>query len=165
MKEGVLYSENQYLGRDKSWISVRLILAIFCFVAYYLNLEHLVSRQLFFIVGIGIICSSVIMMYMLLYRVEVTASSVVLSGLWTTRLVKIDLQSIMQVEGKAYSTFSINNPVYNLHKNGKIRFFAGGKDAVWLTDKDGLIYIIGTQRQGELLQAIKEAKSRSISNA
>lgn len=159
MKEGTLYSESQYLGRDKTWISVRLLLAVFCFVAYWLNFEHIVSRQLFFIVGIIIICSSVIMMYMLLYRIDVHAGSVVISGLWTTRLVKIDLQSITTVESKSYSSYSFNNPVYNLHKNGKIRFYAGGKDAVWLTDKDGLKYIIGTQRQQELAQAIQQAKA------
>ncbi len=156
---GLLFNENQYLGRDKTWISVRLVLALFCFIAYYLNIDHLISRQLFFIVGIGIIITSVLMMYMLLYRIQVNPGSIVISGLWTTRLVKIDLNSIVQVEKKAYSSFSFNNPVYNLHKNGKIRFYAGGKSAVWVTDKDGLVYIIGTQRQQELADAIEQAKS------
>jgi hypothetical protein len=51
----------------------------------------------------------------------------------------------------------INNPVYNLHKNGTIRFYAGGKDAVYLFDKDGFTYIIGTQRANDLYHAIKNA--------
>jgi len=161
MEEEYLFQEKQYLGRDKTWISVRLILALFCFSAYYLNLDHLASRQLFFIVGAAIIVVSIIMMYMINYKTQVTSDFLVLSGLWSTSLVKIDLNSIIKVEKKAYSNYFFNNPVYNLHKNGKIRFFSDGKDAVWLTDKDGLIYIIGTQRADELLKAVKLAKITS----
>ena len=73
-------------------------------------------------------------------------------------MIKIDLQGIQEVKAKPYSSFFINNPVYNLHQKGKIRFYAGGKDAVWLTDKDGLIYIIGSQRSKELMRAILEAQ-------
>jgi hypothetical protein len=71
-------------------------------------------------------------------------------------LVKIDLNSIVNAEKGKYSNYLLNNPVYNLHRNGTIRFYAGGKDAVKLTDRDGLVYIIGTQKQTELYNAIKE---------
>ncbi len=156
-----IYVENQYLGRDKGWVSVRLVLALFCFIAYYLNIERENESQLFLLVGSAIIFVSIVMMYMLQYRITVEQGSVKLSGLWTTRLIKIDLNSIVSVEGKPYSKFFINNPVYNLHQRGQIKFYAGGKDAVWLTDRDGLVYIIGTQRQLELQQAILEAKALS----
>ncbi|HIY76919.1 MAG TPA: hypothetical protein H9825_11720 [Candidatus Sphingobacterium stercorigallinarum] len=158
MDEEALFDEKQYLGRDWSWISVRLILALFCFVAYYINWEHVVSQQLFFIVGVGILLVSIIMLYMVSYRTLVTPTHLILSGLWTTSLVKIDLNSIVAVEKKAYSTFFFNNPVYNLHKAGKVRFYSGGKEAVWLTDKDGLIYVIGSQHPSQLFQAIEKAR-------
>lgn len=161
MNEEALFEEKQYLGRDWSWISVRLILALFCFGAYYISWEHVISQQLFFIVGLGILLVSIIMLYMVSYRTQVTHTHLVLSGLWTTSLVKIDLNSIVKVEKRAYSTFVINNPVYNLHKGGKIRFYSGGKDAVWLTDHDGLIYVIGSQHPTQLFQAIEEARSTS----
>ncbi|MHC8948144.1 hypothetical protein [Sphingobacterium hungaricum] len=161
MAEEYLFQEKQYLGRDKTWISVRLILALFCFSAYYLNLDHLASSQLFFIVGASIIVVSIIMMYMINYKTEVTPNFLTLSGLWSTSLVKIDLNSIVKVEKKPYSTYFFNNPVYNLHKNGKIRFYSDGRDAVWLTDRDGLIYIIGTQRADELVKAVKQAQMKS----
>ncbi|SEK71566.1 hypothetical protein [Parapedobacter koreensis] len=160
MAEKPIYIENQYMGRDRSWVSVRLLLALFCFVAYYINIERENESQLFLIVGSAVIFVSIVMMYMLHYRVTVEQGSVKLSGLWTTRLVKIDLNSIVNVECKPYSSFFINNPVYNLHQRGKIKFYAGGKDAVWLTDRDGLVYIIGTQRQVELQQAILKAKTK-----
>jgi len=159
MNQTPLFVERQYLGRDMTWISVRLILALFCFIVYYLNVDHLPSRQLFFIVGSCIIFVSIIMMYLVHYKTAVSDNNVRMSGLWTTSLVKIDLSSITQIEKKPYSKYVFNNPVYNLHKNGKIRFYAGGKDAVWLTDRDGLIYIIGTHKQEELYNAIVKAKS------
>jgi hypothetical protein len=83
-----------------------------------------------------------------------------LSGLWTTKLVKIDLNSIVNVEKKPYSPYLLNNPVYNLHQKGEIRFYAGGKDAVSLTDRDGLVYIIGTQCQDEFEKAIRKEMGR-----
>jgi len=79
-----------------------------------------------------------------------------LDGLWTTRLVKIDLNSIVKVEKGSYSRYFFNNPVYNLHKKGTIRFFTSGNDAIHLTDRDGLVYIIGSQRVNELERAIRE---------
>lgn len=151
-----LYIEKQFLGRDRGWLSVRLLLALFCFVAYYLNIEREENSRLFLVAGAIIVFVSIIMMYMLHYQIVVVNHSVKLSGLWTTRLVKIDLNSVVSVERKPYSTFLINNPVYNLHQKGKIRFYAGGKDAVWLTDREGLVYIIGTQRSNELVSAIKK---------
>ncbi len=158
MSQDYIFKERQYLGRDKSWISIRLVLALFCFIAYYLNFDHLASRQLFFIVGSAIIFVSVIMMYLLHYQTVVSNNNITMSGLWTTSLVKIDLSAIVKIEKKDYSGFIFNNPVYNLHKNGKIRFYAGGKEAVWLTDRDGLVYIIGTHKPEALYESILKAK-------
>ncbi|MFD2596279.1 hypothetical protein [Sphingobacterium griseoflavum] len=158
MAEQYLFQEKQYLGRDATWLSVRMILVLFCFIAYYLNLQHLASRQLFFIVGVSIIIVSIIMIYMVHYKTVVGSKFLMISGLWSSRLVKIDLYNIVKVERKPYSLFIFNNPVYNLHKNGKIRFYSGGKDAVWLTDKEGLIYIIGSHKAEEFARAIEEAR-------
>lgn len=159
MENKQLYIENQYLGRDRGWVSVRLLLALFCFFAYYLNSEHEVNSRLFLVAGSVILLISIGMMYMLHYRIQVIDKSILISGLWTARLVKIDINSISKVELKPYSKFLINNPVYNLHQKGKIRFYAGGKDSVWITDRDGLIYIIGSQRANEFYEAIKKARN------
>lgn len=160
MDEQYIFQEKQYLGRDATWLSVRMILVLFCFVAYYLNINHLASSQLFFIVGVSIIIVSVIMIYMVHYKTVVADKFLIISGLWSSRLVKIDLYNIVNVERKPYSLFIFNNPVYNLHKNGKIRFYSGGKDSVWLTDKEGLVYIIGSYRAAELVRAVMEAKAK-----
>lgn len=143
-----------------TWVTVRMILALFCFIAYYLNFDLLASRQLFFIVGAGILLISIIMLYLITYQTTVYPRNIVIRGLWTTSLVKIDLNSIVKVEVKPYSRFIFNNPVYNLHKNGKVRFYSGGKDAIWLTDADGLIYVIGTQRPTEFARALEAARDQ-----
>jgi len=149
------FLEKQYLGRDHGRISIRLVLALFCFAAYYITERREQNAELFLVVGCGILVASVIMMFLLHYKTTVYNKSIILDGLWTTKLVKIDLNSIVKVERTAYSSFIINNPVYNLHQKGTVRFYADGKDAVKLTDRDGLLYIIGTQRPIELEQSIK----------
>ncbi|OYZ55734.1 MAG: hypothetical protein B7Y19_04515 [Sphingobacteriales bacterium 24-40-4] len=132
-----------------------MVLALFCFGAYYLSGSQGQNAELFLVVGFGILIGSVIMMFLLHYKTTVNNKSIVLDGIWTTKMVKIDLNSIVKVEAVPYSSYIINNPVYNLHQKGTVRFYAGGKDAVRLTDRDGLKYIIGTHRQAELEQSIK----------
>lgn len=156
----VAFLEKQYLGRDYGRISIRMVLALFCFGAYYLSGSQGQNAELFLVVGFGILIGSVIMMFILHYKTTVYNKSIVLNGIWTTKMVKIDLNSIVKVEAVPYSSFMINNPVYNLHQKGTVRFYAGGKDAVRLTDRDGLRYIIGTHRQTELELSIKAEMRR-----
>jgi hypothetical protein len=148
------FTEKQYLGRDFNRISIRVVMIIFAFGAYFVTENRDRNGDLFLIVGFAILLVSIIMLFMVHYRTTVQNKSLILDGLWTTKLVKIDLNSIVKVEKRPYSKYLLNNPVYNLHQKGKIRFYAGGKDAVCLTDRDGLEYIIGTQCQQELEQAI-----------
>ena len=150
------YTEKQYLGRDYNRISIRMVMALFCFAAYYFS-ENEANAELFLVVGFGILVLSILMMFLMHFRTRIQNKSILLDGLWTTKLVKIDLESIVKVERQAYSRYFINNPVYNLHKNGTIRFYAGGKDAIYLTDKDNLVYVVGSQHPNELLLAVKEA--------
>ncbi|WP_256013289.1 hypothetical protein [Desertivirga xinjiangensis] len=150
-----VFSEKQYLGRDYNRISIRVVMILFCVAAYYITEGRERNGDLFLIVGAGIFVASIVMLFMVHYRTSVKNKSVILNGLWTTKLIKIDLNSIVKVERKAYSPYIINNPVYNLHQKGKIRFYASGKDAISLTDRDGLEYIIGTQCPVELEDAIR----------
>ena len=160
MTEQYTYHEKQYLGRDYNFISIRMVMAIFCFIAYYWTENKERNGDLLLVAGCGILTISVIMLFVIHYRVIVKNNAIIINGLWTTRLVKIDLYSIVKVEKENYSKYFLNNPVYNLHRNGTIRFYAGGKDAIKLTDRDGLIYIIGTQKPLELFNAINEEIKR-----
>ncbi|WP_207535451.1 hypothetical protein [Desertivirga arenae] len=160
MSSKPVFEEKQYLGRDFNRISIRAVMILFCIAAYYITEGRERNGDLFLLVGAGIFIVSIIMLFMVHYRTTVKNGSLILDGLWTTKLVKIDLNSIAKVERRKYNSFIINNPVYNLHQNGKVRFYASGKEAIYLTDRDGLEYIIGTQNPEELERAIKGELSK-----
>ena len=156
MNDKSVFTEKQYLGREWIPITIRLVLAMFCFAAYFFTDERERNGDLLLVVGFAIITISIIMGFLLHFRTRVINKSIIVDGLWTTKLVKIDLNSIVKVEKGSYSRYLFNNPVYNLHKSGTIRFFTAGSDAIHLTDRDGLLYIIGSQHANEFLRAIKE---------
>lgn len=158
MSDKPAFIEKQYLGREFIPITIRLILAMFCFAAYFFTDERERNGNLLIVVGFAIITISIIMGYLLHFRTRIENKSILIDGLWTTRLVKIDLNSIIKIEKKEYSRYLFNNPVYNLHQKGTIRFYCAGKDAIYLTDRDGLVYIIGSQHPNEFLRAINEER-------
>ena len=96
------------------------------------------------------------MFFVLHYRTEVDKNSVIIDGLWTTRKVKINIDNLVEVKRVRYSKFIFNRTVYNLHFNRKIRFYTRGKDAIELVDKDGLVYLIGSQKTEELYRVLNE---------
>jgi hypothetical protein len=151
-----VFTEKQYLGREFIPLTIRLVLAMFCFAAYFFTDERERNGDLLAVVGFAIIIISIVMGFLLHFRTQVENKSILLNGLWTTRLVKIDLNSIVKAEKGNYSKYLFNNPVYNLHSKGSIRFFASGNNAIYLTDRDGLVYIIGSQHVNEFLRAIQE---------
>ena len=156
MSDKPVYIEKQYIGREFIPMTIRLVLAMFCFAAYFFTDERERNGDLLVVVGFAIIIISIIMGFLLHFRTRIFNKSILLDGLWTTRLVKIDLNSIVKVEKGQYSKYLFNNPVYNLHNKGTIRFFASGNDALFLTDRDGLVYIIGSQHINELFRAVQE---------
>jgi hypothetical protein len=156
MSDKPVYIEKQYIGREFIPMTIRLVLAMFCFAAYFFTDERERNGDLLVVVGFAIIIISIIMGFLLHFRTRIFNKSILLDGLWTTRLVKIDLNSIVKVEKGQYSKYLFNNPVYNLHSKGTIRFFASGNDALFLTDRDGLVYIIGSQHINELFRAVQE---------
>ncbi|UOE49041.1 hypothetical protein MTO98_32090 [Mucilaginibacter sp. SMC90] len=156
MSDKSVFTEKQYLGREFIPLTIRLVLAMFCFAAYFFTDERERNGDLLVVVGFAIIIISIILGFLLHFRTRVENKSVMLDGLWTTKLVKIDLNSIVKVEKGSYSRYLFNNPVYNLHTKGTIRFFTSGNEAIHLTDRDGLLYIIGSKHPNEFLRAIRE---------
>ena len=152
--EEIKFLEKQYLGLNKMSFFRRMALAIFCFVAYYWSENHEKSGELFFFLGISILVISALLVFVLHFETKIINGSIILDGLWTSRKVKIDINSIKSCQKVSYSRFFLNRSVYNLHYKKSIRFFTRGKDAVELTDQDGLIYLIGSQKSEELERSI-----------
>ncbi|POY35114.1 hypothetical protein C3K47_17085 [Solitalea longa] len=156
MKEKALFVEKQFLGLSRSWLLTRLVLAIFCFIIYYIEENRDRNADLLLVVGVSILIISGLLTFIIHYKTSIYEQSMVLDGFWTTSRVKIDFGSIRSVEKVLYSSFLLNNPVYNLHKKGTIRFYTRGKYALKLTDKDGLVYMIGSQHCDEIVRLIAE---------
>lgn len=155
MSSRYAFIEKQYIGRDYIRICIRLLMAAFCFGAYVYERDRDNTQDLFLVVGFGIIGISIILLFMIQYKITVFNKSITIDGLWTAKRVKIDLNSVVSVRKDTYSSYLFNNPVYNLHHKGTIRFYSSGKDAVVLTDRDGLEYYIGTQRPNEMFLVIQ----------
>ena len=65
------FHEKQYLGRDYNFISIRLVMAVFCLAAYYVTENRDRNGDLLLLVGCGILLLSVVMLFMLHYRTVV----------------------------------------------------------------------------------------------
>lgn len=156
MKEKPIFIEKQFLGLNRNWLLTRLVLAIFCFIIYTIEENRDRNADLLLVVGISILIISGLLTFIIHYKTSVYPQSLILDGFWTTSRVKIDFGSIKSVEKVQYSNFMMNNPVYNLHKKGTIRFYTRGKYAIKLTDKDGLVYLIGSQHCDELVRIVSE---------
>ena len=148
-----------------------LLLAVFCFVAYYwsenpkpVNLElfeigeypgrdH--SGQLFFILGLSILVLSAVLLFVLHMRTTVRQEAIFIDGILNARKVRIYLKGIASARKIRFRPSVFNRPVYNLHNKGRIRFYTYGNEAIELITHDGLIYRIGTQRPDELLKIIE----------
>ena len=148
------FIEKQYLGLNKMSLTRRMALAIFCFSAYYWRENHNKEGEIYFFLGIMIIAFSMLLLFTLHFQTRLLNRSIILDGLWTSRRIKIDIASLVSAKKVKYSKYIINRSVYNLHVKGVVRFYTRGDDAVELTDKDGLIYLIGSQRADELCRLI-----------
>jgi hypothetical protein len=155
----IKFVEKQYLGLNKMSLSRRITLALFCFVAYYWKQNNDKEGELFFFLGIAILVISILLVFILHFETKVQNKSIILDGLWTSRKVKIDLNSIQSAKKVMYSKYILNRSVYNLHLKGTIRFYTRGPNAVKLIDKDGLIYLIGSQNSVELERIINQELS------
>ena len=150
------FIEKQYLGLNRMSLARRISLSILCFSAYYWRVNHDKSGDLYFFIGIAIMVISIILMFILHFKTKIKNESIILDGLWTSRKIKISLTSIKSVKKIKYSKYLLNRSVYNLHVNGRIRFYTRGYDAVELIDHDGLIYLIGSQKAEELVRVIQK---------
>ena len=154
--DNYIFTEKQYLGLNKLSLASRLALSLFCFFAYYWRENRNQEGELFFFFGVVIIVFSVVLFFILHFETKVTSGSIVLDGLWTARRIKINTLGLVSIKKVKYSKYLVNRAVYNLHYKEKIRFYTRGEDAVELTDKDGLIYLIGSQKSDELCRILNK---------
>ena len=155
-----LFEEKQYLGYNRLSMLRRLSLALFCFALYWWKVHNGKNGDLFFFLGISIILISILLLFVLHMKIRVFQDHIELNGLWTTRKVRIDLKNITHVERRRYSDYHLNNPVFNLHIKGLIRFYTDGTEAIELSTRDGAPYRIGSARPAELERILLQLTSK-----
>ncbi|MAX78950.1 MAG: hypothetical protein CL843_02095 [Crocinitomicaceae bacterium] len=162
----LLFEEKQYMGLNKFSIIRRAVFAAFCLTIYFtsetsnrINVHQQTENLLLVIAGV-IILFSFVLLFILHLHTKVSEESIELDGFWTTRKVKIPLSHITEIKQIKYSRYLLNRAVYNLHVRGKIKFYTRGNEAIQLTDKDGLLYVIGSQHCDELEVAIRNQLNR-----
>jgi hypothetical protein len=112
---------------------------------------------LFFLLGLGVLLLSIILIFVLHMRTRVTISGILLQSVWRSRKVEIRFSEIVSVKKIRFKETLVSHPAYNHYLKGKLRFYSRGNTAVELTRRDGLIYRIGSQRTDELLKIVKGA--------
>lgn len=180
--EKLLFEEKQYLGYNKFSVLWRTLLALFCFIAYYWsenpkpvdvsgirigpypanNIPN--SGQLLFLMGVVILIISALLVFVLHIHTRVTPHEIEIRGLWTSKIIKIPMGDIVSVKKSRYVSAFLNKPVYNLHQEGKIRFYTRGNQLLDISTKKGTVYKLGSQRADELKSLIQKQMSSSIVN-
>ncbi|HEX5001789.1 MAG TPA: hypothetical protein VFW78_04785 [Bacteroidia bacterium] len=156
MDNQLLFEERQFIGANKHTLTLRIFLSLVCFIVYFYTELPEQNGDLLFFLGVAILVISVILLFVTHLHTVVYQGYIILTGVLGTRKVKIQIDTLVSAERVKYSTYIINNPVYNLHVDGVIKFYTGSREAVKLTDRDGLNYIIGTNKPEELVRVITE---------
>ncbi len=153
----VNFKERQFLGFNKYSNLLRLVIIAFCFGAYYiLDYGDESINKMFLFLGASLVVLSGILTFILHFETSVENGSIILDGLWTSRKVKINLKGIKEVYQVQYNPIYLKNPVFNLHRKGRILFYNRGVDALVLIDDEGLEYVIGTQKVTEFEMSVNQ---------
>lgn len=150
------FDERQYLGYNKSSLSLRLAMSLFCFILAWFSDSPFINGDLLFLLGIIILAVSIILLFVTHLRTQITPDKMILTRLLGTAKIELDLKNVVKAEKVVYSKYLIDYPVYNLHSDHQIRFYTGGSDAVQLQMNDGLTYIIGSSKPLEFIDALRE---------
>ena len=174
-KAEILFEEKQFLGHNRLSIVIRTILALFCFIGYYWSenpkpvqlpgvrigsypiANEVTSGRIFFILGVSILVLSAALTFVLHIKTTVFREYILLEGFWTSRMIKLDINNIVAVRKSRYRRSILRRTAYNLHNRGIVRFYNSGEGFVEVSDKNGFVYRIGTQRPEALYHTIKSA--------
>lgn len=166
--KNILFEEKQYLGHNRLSIVIRTALAIFCLFSYYLSenshslyINIIIQNNsnsgfIFFIVGNCILILSAALTFVLHIETKVYENYILLEGFWTSRKIKIDLNTITSIKKTKLKRTIFRRAVYNLHNMGVIKFYTSGQDFIELTDDADFTYKIGSQKAQELYNILKQ---------
>lgn len=178
--EQVKFEETQFHGLNRHSIVRRILLSVFCFVAYYwsenpkpvdvdvVNIHigeypgDVRYGELFFVLGLALLALSGILLFVPHFKTKVTDSEVILQGKFPPRTIRIPASSISSVRKITIRPSIFNRPVFNLKIKGRTRFYTWGNEMLEITGKDGNVYRIGTQKGTELYTLLKTQRAANL---
>lgn len=169
--EKLIFEEQQYHGLNKHSMIRRLLLSVFCFVAYYWSenpkpvdvaMIHIGEYpgdvkygELFFVLGLALVALSVILLFVPHMKIKVDSKIIRIKGKLAGRVVEIPIADITGVRKLSVRPTIFARPVFNLRIKGKLRFYTWGNEFVEIRTVSGEIYRLGTQKSGELVQLLR----------
>jgi hypothetical protein len=157
MKKDIIFRENQRLGFNPYSNTVRVALALFCFIAHFYT-ENKEEAELLFIMGVIISIISILLVFINYYTINISSDDLRINGMWNRRRIHLPLSSIVSAEATIYKNSLLSNPVFNVHMDPYIVFYVSGINAVKITTVDGIVYIVGSSNPQEFAAALTPKK-------
>lgn len=167
----ILFEENQYQGLNKHSLVRRMLLSVFCFVAYYwsenpkpvdVSIIHIGEYpgdvrygELFFVLGLAVLALSVVLLFVRHMKTTINEQEITVKGQFPPRTATITIESIREVRKVMIRPSIFNRPVFQLQTRDRIRFYTWGNEMIEIVSKSGVVYRIGSQRATEFLNVLK----------
>jgi len=158
MEQTTRFKENQFLGFNSYSLAFRLLLAMFCFVAFFYSEDRMQNADLLFVIGIFILLLSVVLLFVKYLSIIVDNETLTLKGMWKYQRVEIPLKDIRSVEKTIYNRYHLNYPAFKVNDSKRVKFYTNGRDAVKILLQNGNEMLIGTGRADELFRILNESK-------
>jgi len=155
----LLFKENQNVGFNGFSILRRMVLAIFCFIAYYYSEGREENADLLFLLGIILLIVSGILLFIVHLRTRIDETKVLIKGLLSSKSIQIKKDDIIEYELINYPGGLFEPYTFNLHNDGMIKFYTHGNYAMKIITKDNNTFVIGTNKPIEFIAALKKLKS------
>jgi hypothetical protein len=170
------YFERQFLGQNKLYIIIRLMLMLFCFIGYYWSenpkpvytqignirigsypakdLPN--SGELFFILGIFLLLLSLLLMF--IPHITISSENKVLriSRFANKNHYLISFSDITHARVIHLRNHLFLRPSFSMHPVESTRFFTAENTAIELQTSSKTRILLATQRPGELLALLRE---------
>lgn len=153
-----LFKEKQHIGFNGFSILRRMVLAIFCFIAYYYSEGREENADLLFLLGIILLVVSVLLLFIVHLKTYIYQDKIVVKGLFSSKVITIQMNDIKEFEMINYPGSLLEPYTFNLHGEGQIKFYTHGNYAMKLVTQDGNNYIIGTNKPIEFLSILNKSK-------
>jgi hypothetical protein len=169
------FKEKQFLGYNQFYILIRLVLSLFCFIAYYWSenpkpvytiignfrigsypAKHIPnSGELFFLLGIFIIIFSIALLFIPHLKIKGNKDRITLIKFPSKKKIEIPLSEITFLRCKKVKGNLFLGTLFNNDKQGIKSFFTNGDDAVEITMSSGKRFLVGTNKPIELVTFVK----------